>query len=57
MARTARTDQYTIWTTDGYVGRFDSKLEAEHERRIRFGTRALAHPIVRVARTIKPRTS
>lgn len=44
---------FTIQTADGYRGEYATKQEAEHARRVMFGVRALAHPIIRV--TGKPR--
>ena len=49
------THYYAIQTDDGYVGEYDTKEEAEHNRRLLFGIRALAHPIVRISAKWNPR--
>jgi hypothetical protein len=44
----ARKFYYTIQTAEGYEGEYASMDEAKHERRVKYGHRAIAHPIVRV---------
>jgi len=47
-APAAKPHYYTLQTPAGYVGVYASRADAEHGRRLLFGIRALAHPIVRV---------